>query len=275
MSIWEAILLGLLQGLTEFIPVSSTAHLTLAGHALGLIAEPASWTAFLAVVQLGTLAAVIAYFRRDLWMMTTAVLRLRRGPEAAQDTRLAWMVALGTVPIVVLGLALRDVIEGPFTKDLRVIASALIGLGLLLYLAERVGKRTKGMFDVRAGDAILVGATQAIALIPGASRSGSTIMGGLLAGLDRETAARFSFLLSIPAILGSALFELPAALAAPELGLSPLVAALLAATAAGYASIEFLLRYLRRRPTHAFVAYRIALGVGIIAMLGAGTIATT
>lgn len=271
MNILEAIVLGIIQGLTEFIPISSTAHLTLAGRTLGLIDgdAPHEWTAFLAVVQLGTLAAVIAYFWRDLLRIGTSVILFRRDADA----RLGWLIALGTVPIVVIGLLLKDVIEGPFTKNLWVIAGSLVGLAILLYIAERVGEQRRDMHGLRKRDALLVGFTQTIALIPGASRSGSTIMGGLFAGLDRETAARFSFLLSVPAIMGSALFQLPTALDARDLGAGVVVMSVLAAAIAGYASIEFLLRFLRRRPTHVFVGYRIALGVGIAALLWAGAIA--
>lgn len=270
MNLLEAILLGLLQGLTEFIPISSTAHLTLAGHALGLIEADSAgeWTAFLALVQIGTLVAVVAYFWRDLLRIATAVLTFRRDADA----RLGWLIALGTVPIVVLGLAFKDVIEGPFTKNLWVISIALIGLAALLWVAERVGKQARGMAQIGPRDALIVGLAQAMALVPGASRSGSTIMGGLLSGLDREAAARFSFLLSIPAIAGAAIFQLPVALEARQLGWDVMLASIVAAAIAGYASIEFLLRFLRRHPTHVFVAYRIALGALIIGLLLAGVV---
>ena len=271
MNLLEAIILGILQGLTEFIPISSTAHVTLAGRYFGLVDgdAPEEWTAFLAVVQLGTLVAVVAYFWRDLVRIGVATLTMRRD----HDARLGWLIVLGTLPIVVIGLALRDVIEGPFTKDLRVIAGALIGLALLLYASERVGRQDRGMREVGVRDALVVGFAQTIALVPGASRSGSTIMGGLFAGLDRESAARFSFLLSVPAILGSAVFQLPEAISARDLGVGVVLASTIAAAVAGYASIAFLLRFLRNHPTHVFVVYRIALGVAIIALLWTGVVA--
>lgn len=274
MSILEAIILGILQGLTEFIPVSSTAHLTLAGRAMGLVDEGAAheWTAFLAVVQVGTLLAVIWYFWRDIVSIARAMLHVGTGREAVGKRRLGWMVVLATLPIVVLGLALKDVIEGPITKDLRVIAGALIGLAVILYVAERVGSKSRGIEEIGPAGALGVGLAQAIALVPGASRSGSTIMGGLFAGLTRESAARFSFLLSIPAIAGSAVFELPAALAARDVGVGALAAGVLAAAVVGYASIAFLLRWLRTRSTMVFIVYRLALGGTILALLAAGVI---
>lgn len=282
LSILEAILLGIVQGLTEFLPISSTAHLTLAGRALGLVdAEAAAeWTAFLAVVQLGTLVAVLAYFWRDVARITHAVVAngarrvARRGTldALATDERVGWLIALGTVPIVVVGLALKDVIEGPLTKNLWVIAGALVLLALGLLLAERVGKRTLTLDAMGPRHALVVGLTQVIALVPGASRSGSTIMGGLFAGLERETAARFSFLLSIPAILGSAIFQLGDALDARSLGATVILTSAFAAAVAGYASIELLLRYLRKHPTHIFVAYRIVLGTMIVGLLVAGVV---
>lgn len=263
MDLLEALLLGVLQGLTEFLPVSSTAHLTIAGRALGLVddAAPQRWTAFLAVVQLGTLVAVVAYFRDDL-------MRFARGDREAR--RLGMLVLLGTIPIGIAGLALRDVIEGPLTKDLRLIAAALIGLGLLLGLADRIGRRDRGTEDITWRHALLIGATQTLSLVPGASRSGTTLMGGLLAGLTREGAARFSFLLSIPAIAASGLFELPAALDVPRNDILALAVATLAAAIAGYLAIAFMLHYLRTRNTTVFVAYRVALGLGVLGALAAG-----
>jgi undecaprenyl-diphosphatase len=279
LSILEAILLGILQGLTEFIPVSSTAHLTVAGRALGLIddARPEAWTAFLAVVQLGTLVAVVVYFWSDLVAITRGVLEggwaRARGREVDASMRagerLGWLVALGTVPIVIVGLLMRDVIEGPLTKDLVVIGCSLIGLALVLYLAERVGKRSRALERIGLRDALFVGIAQVASLVPGASRSGTTLAGGLFSGLDREAAARYSFLLSIPAIGGAALFELPAALAADE-GVLVLLVGVATAAVAGYLSIEFLLRYLRRNATHVFVGYRLLLGAGILAFVASG-----
>lgn len=263
MELWEAVLLGILQGLTEFLPVSSTAHLTIAGRALGLIddAHPEEWTAFLAVVQLGTLLAVIWYFRRDLWAMA------RGDPQAR---KLAWLVLLGTIPIAIVGLLLRDIIEGPLTKDLRIIAAALIGLGLLMGAADRWGRRERPITTLTWRDALIVGTAQVLSLIPGSSRSGTTLTGGLLAGLDREAAARYSFLLSIPAIAASGLLELPTAIRAGTDDLGALLIATAVAALAGYAAVAWMLRYLRTRSTNVFVAYRIALGAGVVGVLAGG-----
>lgn len=279
MSFWEAALLGLVQGLSEFLPISSTAHLTLAGRAMGLIDPnaPEQWTAFIAVVQLGTLVAVLAYFRRDILNITRAFLRenIKRTPFAQQSisSRTGWYIILGTIPIVVVGLALKDIIEGALTKNLIVIGSSLIGLALVLEIAERVAKFERPINEVSTRDALVIGCAQAVALIPGSSRSGVTMTAGLFAGLTRETAARFSFLLSIPAIGASGLLELLHVmqyLTLREGGV--LLVATVVAGVSGYWSIAFLLRYLRTRTTRLFVIYRLLLGGGILAAIYFGSL---
>jgi len=215
MTILQAILLGLVQGLTEFIPVSSTAHLVFAARLVDLYGgvdktlQAEQTTATIAVIQLGTLLAVLIYFSRDIVNITRAfvgdhlaLLRGRRsGPsKLSHDAWLGWLVIIGSIPVGTIGLLLKKQIEGPFTKNLWVIATMMILVGLLLTLAEFVGKRDHGMTQLGVGDALAVGFAQVLALIPGSSRSGSTIMAGLFAGQTRETAARFSFLLSIPAV---------------------------------------------------------------------------
>ena len=205
MSTLVAMLLGVIQGLTEFIPISSTAHLTIAGTWLDVIdpSHPERWTAFMATIQLGTLAAVIAFFRRDVVHMTTSFFRENLGSgrrpfrEQSADARLAWLVVIGTLPIVVIGLSLKDLIEGPLTKDLTVIAVGLIGVALLLWWADTKASFTKTSSQITIKDSLLIGLAQCLALIPGSSRSGTTIFAGLFRGLTREHAARFSFLLSI------------------------------------------------------------------------------
>lgn len=280
MSIPEAVLLGLIQGLSEFLPISSTAHLTIAGRALGLVdpQNPGAWTAFIAVIQLGTLVAVLAYFRRDILSITRAFLRenLRRIPFATQSTpsRTGWYIILGTIPIVVIGLALKPVIEGTLTKNLIVIGSSLIGLALVLEVAERVARFARPIETVAIRDALLIGLAQAVALIPGASRSGTTITAGLFRGFTREAAARFSFLLSIPAIAASGLLEFMKV--ARDLNTSSamtLAIATLVAMISGYWSIAFLLRYLRSRTTRLFIIYRLLLGAGILIAIAAGQLA--
>src|SRR6185295_11798371 len=275
MSIWQAIFLGLIQGLTEFIPVSSTAHLTIAGKLMGLISaeHPEQWTAFMAVIQLGTLGAVIVYFWTDIlniirgFIVTNVALITRQQvDDSSRDGAwLGWLVIVGTIPIAVVGLLFRHQIEGAKTKDLRVIAGSLIGLALLLTLAEVLGRRRRDRNALRLTDALAIGAAQVMALIPGSSRSGTTITGGLFVGLTRETAARISFLLSIPAVAASGLLELPKALrSGGGMDWTALVVATAISAVVGYLSIAFLLRYLQKHSTFVFVAYRIALGLILI-----------
>lgn len=271
MTFAESIILGLIQGLSEFLPISSTAHLTLAGRAMGLIdpQAPQQWTAFIAVVQLGTLAAVLAYFRNDIISITRAFLRenIDRTPFSRQSqmARSGWYIIIGTLPIVVIGLLAKDFIEGAFTKNLIVIGSSLMGLALLLELAERVAKLDRSIESVTVRDSFLIGLAQTVALIPGASRSGTTITAGLFTGLTREAAARFSFLLSIPAVAASGLLEFVQVardLSPSELG--TYAAATVVAFVSGYWSIAFLLRYLRTRSTRLFIVYRLLAGAAIL-----------
>lgn len=274
MSLLVALFLGVIQGLTEFIPISSTAHLTIAGALLGVIdaKNPESWTAFIATIQLGTLVAVIVFFRRDIISMSKHFFSENFGggkrpvKEQSRDSLMAWYVIVGTVPVVAAGLAFKDVIEGSLTKDLRIIATSLIVVAILLWIAERKATFTRTSAQLNFLDAILIGCAQVLALIPGSSRSGTTIMAGLFRGLTREHAARFSFLLSIPAILGSGILEFAGEL--PHLNWEESGGALFIATLAsmvsGYWSIAFLLRFLRTRTMNAFIIYRIALGTAVL-----------
>lgn len=291
MTILQAIVLGLVQGLTEFIPVSSTAHLIFAARLTNLYAgveqnlRAEQTTATIAVVQLGTLIAVLVYFACDIANIAAAFIRdhltlLRakaRGERAtarlSPDALLGWYIFLGTLPIGVVGLSFKKQIEGTLTKNLWIIATMLIVIALLLGVAERIGSRRRTMRELCWRDALIVGCAQVLALIPGASRSGSTIMGGLFAGLTRETAARFSFLLSIPAILASGLLELHEAIAKlPAHSFLPLSVATTVAGIVGYASIWFLLRYLRTHSTGIFIGYRLAIGILLLVLLAKGTI---
>ena len=292
MNILQAIVLGIVQGLTEFIPVSSTAHLIFATRLTGLSQALAAeqLTAVIAVIQLGTLGAVFVYFARDIWSICYAFVRdhlmLLRGatPPGAggggsfwrrlsPDARLGWLIFLGSLPIGVVGLVFKDEIEGTFTKNLWVIATMMVAVALLLLVAEKVGTRRRGMEELGLLDALAVGFAQVLSLIPGASRSGSTIMGGLFAGERRETAARFSFLLSIPAITASGLLELREAVHSLPAGSAlPLVVATVVSGLVGYASIWFLLRFLREHSTGVFIGYRLVVGALILALLFAGTI---
>jgi len=287
MTILQAIVLGIVQGLTEFIPVSSTAHLVFAARLVNLYGgvdktlQAEQTTATIAVIQLGTLLAVLIYFARDiiniLRAFTSDHLALLRGrtqpgePKLSRDAWLGWLVIIGSLPVGIVGLYLKKLIEGPFTKNLWVIATMMIVVGLLLTIAELVGKGSRDMNHLGVGDALAVGSAQVLALIPGSSRSGSTIMGGLFAGLNRETAARFSFLLSIPAIAASGLLELKEATEKlPAGSYGSLAVATVVSGVVGYASIWFLLRYLRTHSTGIFIIYRVIVGGVILAALSLG-----
>ncbi|HEY0408202.1 MAG TPA: undecaprenyl-diphosphate phosphatase [Pyrinomonadaceae bacterium] len=295
MSIIQAIILGIVQGLTEFIPISSTAHLIFASRATGLHQSlgDQQTTAVIAVIQLGTLIAVLIYFAQDIWNITLAFIRdhlaLLRGrrseaasemtmtgagvPKLSQEAWLGWLVIIGSVPIATVGLLLKKVIEGPLTKNLWLIATMMIVVAVLLLLAEKIGKQRRGMNELGVKDALAVGGAQVLALLPGASRSGSTIMAGLFAGEKREAAARFSFLLSIPAIAASGLLELKQEVPhLPEGSLLPLAVATIVSGIVGYASIFFLLRFLRTHSTGVFIGYRLVVGFLIIGLLLGGVL---
>lgn len=280
MSIFEAVILGIIQGLTEFLPISSTGHLTLAGRFMGLISteNPERWTSFIAVVQMGTLAAVLIYFRNDLWGIFTDFMKdnfVKREKLSNQslNSRLGWYIILGSIPVVIIGLGFKDVIEGAFTKNLYVIATSLIVLGAILAVAEKTGKFKKGLTGITWVDSLLIGFAQSLALIPGSSRSGTTITMGLFIGLKRETAARFSFLLSVPAVLGSGLLEFYQSLEFIDTsGLVALGIATLAAGISGYLTIAFLLNFLKKNSTFVFVFYRVIIGVVILLLLYNGVI---
>jgi len=272
-SVFEAIVLGLVQGITEFLPISSTAHLRIV-PALAGWKDPGA--AFTAVTQLGTMAAVLLYFRSDLWRIARAWLRSLRDRSARRDTdaRLGWYILLGTIPIGIFGLAFKDQIETG-ARDLYLIATALIVLGLVLLVAEKVGTRERSIEQLTTRDGVALGFAQALALVPGVSRSGATITAGLFLGLDRPSAARFSFLLSVPAVVLSGLLELSSIASGEEgqqVGAGALVLATLLAFVSGYAAIAFLLRYLATHSTVVFVVYRVALGTLVLALTASGAI---
>jgi len=262
--------LGIVQGLTEFLPISSTGHLRIVPAFLGW-EDPGA--AFTAVTQLGTMAAVLLYFRDDLIRIALAWLRSLRDRSARRelDARIGWYIVLGTIPIGIFGVLFKDQIENG-ARDLYLIGTALIVLGLVLLAAERVGTRSRSIEQIEARDGLAVGLAQALALVPGVSRSGATITAGLFLGLDRPTAARFSFLLSVPAVVLSGLFELASILGGGDendhVGLGALAIATLLAFVVGYASIAFLLRFLVRHTTIVFVVYRVALGAIVLVLAG-------
>ena len=280
MNLLHAILLGIIQGLTEFLPISSTAHLTLAGKLLGLIdpQHPELWTEFIAVIQLGTLAAVVVYFFRDVMTMVTSFVSdvRQKGIAVSQYSEKSWMglyIVLGTLPVAFLGLSLKNIVEGMFTKSTLVIVASLVALAALLWLAEKVAQHSRILGQIRWWDALVVGCAQALALIPGSSRSGTTITAGLFLGLTREAAARFSFLLSIPAVLASGIYEMSKIqLHHFEFGVVNLIVATLVSFVSGYAAIAWLLKYLMRNTTMVFVWYRFGLGIFLTILLLRGLI---
>jgi undecaprenyl-diphosphatase len=271
LTITEAIILGLVQGLTEFIPVSSTAHLLIVPSVLGW-GDPGA--AVSAVIQFGTLLAAIIYFFRDIVRLIAGFFRglITRRPLADVDSREAWLVVIGTIPIVVLGLLFKKHIESTF-RGLWIVTTMVIVVAILMQIAEAYAKRRqlRGFDDMTVTDAVAIGLGQCLALIPGSSRSGSTIMPAIFRGIDRPTAARYSFLLSIPAVGGAGVLELfKERHTLGQLGWTPIAVAIVVAFISGYASIWFLIRYLRTHTTHVFIYYRYALGLAMIAMLVSG-----
>jgi undecaprenyl-diphosphatase len=295
MDLLQAIILGIVQGLTEFIPISSTAHLVFAARFTNLYnGDPELTTATIAVIQLGTLVAVFVYFAGDIFSITSAFVRdhwsllfskrkMRfSGTDGVRPLRLSeeswigWLVIIGSIPVGVVGLLAKDFIEGPGTKNLWVIATMMIVIAIGLAIAELVGSQRKDIRHLGIGDALVQGFCQVLALMPGSSRSGSTIMGGLFAGEKRETAARFSFLLSIPAVAASGLLELRKALKVmPHEAFFNLAVGVVVSAIVGYASIWFLLNYLKRHTTTVFIVYRVIVGAVILTLLWRGVIDPT
>jgi len=280
LSLIEAIILGIVQGLTEFLPISSTGHLTLAGKFMGLISDknPEHWTSFIAVIQLGTMISIFVYFWKDLWNIFIAFLQNNlqkrvKYSEQSTNSKLGWMIIAGTIPIVIIGLLFKDIIEGALTKNLYVISGSLIVLAIILAGAEKTAKFKKNIEDITLLDSILIGLAQAVALIPGSSRSGTTITGGLFLGLKRDVAARFSFLLSVPAVLASGVLQLVESLKYINYDLTVnLIVATLVSAVSGYLAIDFLLKFLKKNTTFVFIYYRIALGILILVLLYSNTI---
>ena len=270
MSWFEAIVLGLVQGLTEFIPVSSTAHVRIVSAIAGW-SDPGS--AFTAVTQLGTETAVLIYFRNDIWRIVSTWCRSLIKPELRGnlDARMGWYVILGTIPIGILGLAFKDQITTG-ARDLRLIAAALIIVGIVLFFADRVGARNRTVKDLTVRDGIVYGLAQACALIPGVSRSGATISAGLFMNYTREAATRYSFLLAVPAVLISGMFEALKIGEDTTSSWGPTIAATLIAFVVGYLVIAWLIKYVASNSFLPFVIYRIGLGLVVIVLLATGTV---
>jgi undecaprenyl-diphosphatase len=270
MSTIEAIVLGLVQGLTEFLPISSSGHLRIVPALVGWQDPGAGFTA---VIQLGTMAAVLLYFRAELWSIAVSWLRELRVPrrQRSQEARLGWYIILGTIPIAIFGVAFKGQIESG-ARNLYLIGSALILFSFVMLAAERVGAHRRELSDMKRRDGLFVGFAQALALIPGVSRSGATISAGLFRDFDRVAAARYSFLLSVPAVVLSGLFELRKIGEGGEPSVGATAIATLVAFAAGYATIAWLLRFLGTHSLGVFVAYRIPLGVLVIVLAASGAI---
>ncbi len=275
MDLFQSIILGLLQGLTEFLPISSSGHLLIVPAILGW-EDPGA--AFTAVIQLGTEAAVLIYFRHDLWRIFTTWIRSLREPELRKDVnaRMGWYLIAATIPISILGLAFSDQIETA-ARNLYLVGAMLIIFGIILGIADNYGSRKRDVENLSFRDGVLIGFAQSLALIPGVSRSGATISAGLFLGLNRAAAARFSFLLAIPAVVLSGFYELTKILRGEEAVGVPfinVVVATLVAFVVGYAVIAWFLRYLTNNSFALFVGYRLIVGTGVIILAAAGLIST-
>jgi undecaprenyl-diphosphatase len=282
MSWFESLILGLVQGLTEFLPVSSSAHLRLTAAFSGW-EDPGA--AFTAITQIGTETAVLIYFRKDIGRIISAWTRSLTNKEMRRDhdAQMGWLVIVGSIPIGVLGLTLKDQIEGPF-RDLRITATMLIVVGIIIGIADRLAardesggrhraaKQRKGLQDLGVKDGLIFGLCQSAALIPGVSRSGATISGGLFMGYTREAAARYSFLLAIPAVLASGLFELKDAMENDHVTWGPTIFATVIAFVSGYAVIAWFMKFISTKSFMPFVWYRIALGIVIIVLVATGAL---
>ncbi|MFD0418801.1 undecaprenyl-diphosphate phosphatase [Streptomyces sp. NPDC127108] len=281
MSWLESFILGLVQGLTEFLPISSSAHLRLTAAFAGWH-DPGA--AFTAITQIGTETAVLIYFRKDIGRIISAWFGSLIGkvPRSDHDAQMGWLVIVGSIPIGVLGITLKDQIEGPF-RDLRLIATTLIVMGIVLGIADRLAARDetggkhravrerKSLKELGVRDGLIYGVCQAMALIPGVSRSGATISGGLLMGYTRESAARYSFLLAIPAVLASGAYELKDA-GEGHVSWGPTVFATIIAFIVGYAVIAWFMKFITTKSFMPFVYYRILLGIILFILVGAGTL---
>lgn len=277
MSWLEALVLGFIQGLTEFLPISSSGHLRIASE---VFFSDDAGAAFTAVTQLGTEAAVLIYFARDIGHLVATWFRGFRSAavRATQDYRIAWLVILGSIPIGVLGVLFKHQIQTS-GRNLWVIATNLIVFGLVLATAEHYGSQRRPLQQLTVTDGVVMGFAQAMALVPGVSRSGGTISAGLFLGLTRPAAVRYSFLLAIPAVVAAGLFQIPDVFVRAGPGLQPSVAQMVAATlvafVVGYITIAWLLRYVQRHSVYVFVWYRMVLGIAVLALLATGTISAT
>ena len=275
MNYLEAVVLGVVEGLTEFLPVSSTGHLTITEKILGLPIDDDGVTAFTAVIQMGAIAAVLVYFFKDIVQIVTGWFRGLVKPElrGTLDHRMGWYVIVGSIPIGIVGLLAKDVISGPL-RSLWWVGAALVLWSAVMVLAERFGRQERGEKRLSLRDAIVIGLAQCIALIPGVSRSGATISTGLLLNLDRVTATRLSFFLSIPALTAAGLFELKD-VSGSGIGVGPTVVGTLVSFVVAYASVAWLLRFVAHHTIVAFVPYRVVLGGVLLVLLATSVVSAT
>jgi len=271
----QAVVLGVVEGLTEFLPVSSTGHLTIAEKLLGLDVSDPAVTGYTAVIQMGAIAAVVVYFFRDIWRIASAWLRGLVKPELRGqiDHRMGWYVIVGTIPIGIVGFVLKDFIKHDL-RSLWVVAAALVAWSAVMVYAERRGRQTRGERDLTLRDALAVGVVQCVALVPGVSRSGATISAGLMVGLDRVAATRLSFFLSIPALVAAGIFELKDAMSG-DIGVGETLVGTAVSFVVAYASVAWLLRFVAGHSIARFVPYRVALGLVLMVVLGAGWMSAT
>ena len=275
MNYFDAVVLGIVEGLTEFLPVSSTGHLTIAEKALGLdLADPAV-TGYTAVIQMGAIAAVVVYFFSDIWRIARAWCLGLVNPEyrGQLDHRMGWYVIVGTIPVGIAGLLFKDLITGDL-RSLWVVAFALIGWSAVMWAAERVATQARSEKDLRMKDTLAIGVVQIVSLVPGVSRSGATISAGLFLGLDRVTATKLSFYLSIPALVAAGLFELGDATSG-DIGRGVAIVGIVVAFVVAYASIAWLLRFVAGHKITWFIPNRLGLGALLILLLATGTMSPT
>jgi undecaprenyl-diphosphatase len=275
MNYFDAVVLGIVEGLTEFLPVSSTGHLTIAEKALGLPIDNAAVTGYTAVIQMGAILAVVVYFARDIWRIARGwcVGLVRAEYRGTFDHRMGWYVIVGSIPIGIVGFALKDFITGDL-RSLWVVAAALILWSAVMLYAERHGRQHRDERELGMRDAIVVGLVQCIALVPGVSRSGATISAGLLRGLDRVAATRLSFFLSIPALLAAGLFELKDALGG-DISVGQTVVGTAVSFVVAYASVAWLLRFVAHHSIGRVVPYRVGLGLVLVGLLATGAMSAT
>jgi undecaprenyl-diphosphatase len=275
MTIWDSIILGIVEGLTEFLPVSSTGHLTIASKALGLKIEDPSITAFTAVIQFGAIAAVVLFMWKDISRYAVAWFRGLFNPEhrGEFDHRMGWYVIIGSLPICIVGFLGKDLVSGPL-RSLWWVAGSLIVWSFFMVAAERLGSQKRPLTRITLVDAVVMGLIQCLALIPGVSRSGATISAGLFRGLDRVASTRIAFLLGIPALVGAAVFELPDAMGG-DVGALPLIVGTVVSFVVAYASVAWLIRFVAKHTTEIFAFYRVLLGIVILILLATSTITAT